>query len=189
MRKQAGETAKAFLPAAANPAAMPTKFCSAMPTSTICCGSALPNGPSLPEPRESLVTTTTSADAAAILPHLPRDQYPAQALAAALYVASGIRAMERGAVSAGRDHDTGQNIFPKLELVRLTLPRRVYTQAHMDVVAESVENLFEARERVSGLRFVYEPEHLRFFQTRFEPVAEALFRDTAAVSRGATRSL
>ena len=127
-------------------------------------------------------------DAARILPHVPREQLPAQSLAAALYVDSGVRAMERGAVSAGRDHSSGENRYPPLELVRLTLPRRVYTQAHMDVVAESVESLFEARERVSGLRFVYEPEHLRFFQARFEPVEQALFRDTATVSaRGATR--
>ncbi len=109
-------------------------------------------------------------DAAAILPHLPRSQFPAQALAAALYVESGIRAMERGAVSAGRDPVTGQNRYPALELVRLTIPRRVYSQAHMDVCAESVIAVWEARESVPGLAFTYEPEHLRFFQARFEPV-------------------
>jgi tyrosine phenol-lyase len=109
-------------------------------------------------------------DAAAMLPHLPREQFPAQALAAALYLESGIRAMERGAVSAGRDIATGQNRFPRLELVRLTIPRRVYTQAHMDVTAESVVAVAEERERVQGLRFTYEPAILRFFQARFEPV-------------------
>jgi tyrosine phenol-lyase len=109
-------------------------------------------------------------DAAAMLPHLPRDQYPAQALAAALYLESGIRAMERGAVSAGRDAATGANRFPRLELVRLTIPRRVYTQAHMDVTAESVAAVYDEREQVEGLRFTYEPEILRFFQARFEPV-------------------
>jgi tyrosine phenol-lyase len=109
-------------------------------------------------------------DAAAILSHLPRDQFPAQALAAALYVERGVRAMERGAVSAGRDPVTGTHRFPTLELVRLTIPRRVYTQAHMDVVAESVVALYEERERVHGLRFIYEPEYLRFFQARFAPV-------------------
>lgn len=109
-------------------------------------------------------------DAARFLPHLPRDQFPAQALAAALYVDSGVRAMERGAVSAGRDKATNENIYPKLELVRLTIPRRVYTQAHMDVTAESVIELFENRERVVGLKFDYEPEYLRFFQARFLPV-------------------
>lgn len=109
-------------------------------------------------------------DALKFLPHVPREQFPAQALAAALYVDSGVRSMERGAVSAGRDADTGANIFPRLELVRLTIPRRVYTQAHMDVTAESVIALFENPQRVVGLTFTYEPKYLRFFQARFEPV-------------------
>lgn len=95
---------------------------------------------------------------------------PVQALAAALYIDSGVRAMERGVVSAGRNPDTGDHNYPKLELVRLTVPRRVYTQAHMDVVAESVEEVYASRQDVSGLRFVYEPEYLRFFQSRFEPI-------------------
>ncbi len=109
-------------------------------------------------------------DAQAFLPHIPRELFPAQALACALYIESGVRAMERGAVSAGRNPDTGQNIFPKLELIRLTIPRRVYTQAHMDVTAESVIELFARAKDIVGLRFTYEPEHLRFFQARFEPV-------------------
>lgn len=109
-------------------------------------------------------------DAARFLSHLPREQFPAQALAAALYVDSGVRAMERGAVSAGRDKATGENHYPNLELVRLTIPRRVYTQAHMDVTAESVIELLENKERVVGLEFTYEPEYLRFFQARFRPV-------------------
>ncbi|MCB9846733.1 MAG: tyrosine phenol-lyase [Phycisphaeraceae bacterium] len=106
-------------------------------------------------------------DAAAFLPHIPREQFPAQSLTAALYVDSGVRSMERGAVSVGRDAVTGQNAYPELELVRLTIPRRVYTQAHMDVVAESVIDLHEHPERVDGLEMVYEPQHLRFFQARF----------------------
>lgn len=109
-------------------------------------------------------------DARAILPHIPQDQFPAQALAAALYVDSGVRAMERGAVSSGRDPKTGLNRMPKLELVRLTIPRRVYTQAHMDVVAESVMAVYDNRADVRGLRFTYEPELLRFFLARFAPV-------------------
>ena len=109
-------------------------------------------------------------DAAAMLPHLRRDEFPAQALAAAIYLESGVRAMERGAVSAGRDPETGENRYPRLELVRLTIPRRVYTQAHMDVVTESVVAVFENRANVRGLRFTYEPEYLRFFQAMFEPV-------------------
>ena len=119
-------------------------------------------------------------DAAAMLPHLPRDQFPAQALAAALYVESGVRAMERGAVSAGRDPRTGANRYPKLELVRLTIPRRVYTQAHMDVVAESVIALFEEREHVHGLQFTHEPEYLRFFQAKFAPVGGPVVLDGSA---------
>ncbi len=107
-------------------------------------------------------------DARAFYAHLPQSQYPAQALAADLYVDSGVRSMERGAVSSGRDPRTGEERFPSLELVRLTLPRRVYTQAHMDVVAESVLAVFEHRERARGLRIVYEPKYLRFFQARFE---------------------
>lgn len=107
-------------------------------------------------------------DAAAIYNHVPQDHFPAQTLAADLYVNAGIRAMERGIVSAGRDPATGEDRRPRLELVRLTLPRRVYTQAHMDVVAESVLEVFEQREETRGLRMVHEPKHLRFFQARFE---------------------
>ncbi|HZJ00242.1 MAG TPA: tyrosine phenol-lyase [Gemmatimonadaceae bacterium] len=108
-------------------------------------------------------------DAAHMLPHVPRAEFPAQALAAALYLESGIRSMERGAVSAGRDA-AGNNIYPALELIRLTIPRRVYTQAHMDVVADAVTAVHSNREKISGLRMIYEPEYLRFFQARFEPV-------------------
>jgi tyrosine phenol-lyase len=109
-------------------------------------------------------------DARRLLPHIPQDRFPAQALAAALYLESGVRSMERGVVSAGRDKATGENHMPELELVRLTIPRRVYTQAHMDVTAESVVQVAERAEQIQGLRFTYEPEVLRFFQARFEPV-------------------
>ena len=79
--------------------------------------------------------------------------------------------MERGIVSAGRDPQTGDHKRPKLELVRLTIPRRVYTQAHMDVVAESVKACFDARDdRDAACEMVYEPKYLRFFQARFEPI-------------------
>ena len=107
-------------------------------------------------------------DAARFLPNIPRAHFPAQSLAAALYVDSGVRSMERGGVSAGRDPETGENLFPSLELIRLTIPRRVYTQAHMDVVAESVIELHQHPEQIQGLEMVYEPEHLRFFQARFQ---------------------
>ncbi len=107
-------------------------------------------------------------DAKAFYPQLKQDQFPAQTLAAELYADSGVRAMERGIVSAGRNKDTGDHYYPKLELVRLTIPRRVYTQAHMDVTAESVAEVWDHREKVRGLKMVYEPKYLRFFQARFE---------------------
>ena len=109
-------------------------------------------------------------DAKKFLPHLTQDQFPAQTLAAELYVESGIRSMERGIVSAGRNAKTGKNYYPKLELVRLTIPRRVYTQAHMDVVAESVAVVHHRRAKIKGLKMVYEPKYLRFFQAMFEPI-------------------
>jgi len=109
-------------------------------------------------------------DAKAFLPHLDQDQFPAQTLAAELYLEAGIRSMERGNVSAGRDPATGENRRPPLELVRLTLPRRVYTQAHMDVVVEAVARVYERRNEIRGLKMAYEPEYLRFFQARFEPL-------------------
>jgi tyrosine phenol-lyase len=112
-------------------------------------------------------------DARSILPHVPQEHLPAQALAAALYVDSGVRSMERGVVSAGRDPHTGENHLPKLELVRLTIPRRVYTQAHMDIVAESVVEVYEKRHEISGLRFTFEPDGLRFFLARFEPISSS----------------
>jgi len=109
-------------------------------------------------------------DAKRFYPHLAQDLLPAQTLAAELYLDSGVRGMERGIVSAGRDPQTGSHRYPALELTRLTIPRRVYTQAHMDVVAESVKAVYEARDQVRGLTMVYEPEYLRFFQARFAPI-------------------
>lgn len=107
-------------------------------------------------------------NARAFYPHLKQVQFPGQTLAAELYLDSGIRAMERGIASAGRDPKTGDHYYPSLELTRLTIPRRVYTQAHMDVVAEAVKAVYDARESTRGLAMVYEPKYLRFFQARFE---------------------
>lgn len=107
-------------------------------------------------------------DAKRILAHLPQNQFPAQTLAAEIYVDSGVRGMERGVVSSGRDPKTGDHRYPKLELVRLTFPRRVYTQAHIDVTVESVAEVFENRKKIKGLKMVYEPKYLRFFQARFD---------------------
>ncbi len=109
-------------------------------------------------------------DAKRFLPHIDQEHFPAQTLAAELYIEAGVRTMERGNVSAGRNPETGENRRPKLELVRLTIPRRVYTQAHMDVVAEAVTDVYARRDEIRGLKMVYEPEYLRFFQARFEPL-------------------
>jgi len=98
-------------------------------------------------------------DARAIYPHIPQDQFPAQTRAAELYLDSGVRSMERGIVSAGRDPATGDHYHPKLELVRLTIPRRVSTQAHMDVVAESVGAVYDERQHAKGLRMTHEPKY------------------------------
>jgi len=109
-------------------------------------------------------------DAKGFYPHIPQDQFPAQILAAQLYLDSGVRGMERGNVSAGRDPKTGDHRYPALELTRLAIPRRVYTQAHMDVVAEAIKAVYDAREQTRGLKMIYEPKYLRFFQARFEPI-------------------
>jgi len=108
-------------------------------------------------------------DAKRFLPHLDQDEYPAQALAAAIYIETGVRAMERGNVSKGRNPETGENYRPALELVRLTIPRRVYSNSHFDFVVEGIRRLWEQREQISGLEMVYEPQVLRFFQGRFKP--------------------
>ena len=110
-------------------------------------------------------------DAKRFLPHLEQDLFPAQTLAAEVYRESGVRTMERGIVSSGRNAETGDHNRPKLELVRLTIPRRVYTQSHLDVVADAVIALYEKRDSIKGLKMVFEPKTLRFFQARFEPLA------------------
>lgn len=109
-------------------------------------------------------------DAKAFFPQIPQEQYPAQMLAARIYIESGVRTMERGIVSSGRDPKTGKNRVPKLELVRVTIPRRAYTNSHMDVVAQSIINVWKQRSSIKGLKIVYEPEALRFFQARFKPL-------------------
>ncbi len=103
------------------------------------------------------------------LPHVDQDEFPAQRLAAELYIETGVRAMERGNVSKGRAPD-GNNYRPQLELVRLTIPRRVYTNDHMKAIADGVIRLWNRRNEIHGLKFVYEPSRLRFFQARFAPI-------------------
>ena len=127
-------------------------------------------------------------DARSFLPHLNQEQFPAQALAAAIYVETGVRAMERGNVSAGRDPETGKNRLPKLELVRLTIPRRVYTQSHLDYAAEGIINLYQKRDQIQGLKFVFEPKQLRFFQARFEQVPTAAVPEAVASAEGTSKA-
>ena len=109
-------------------------------------------------------------DARKFLSHIPQEKLPAQSLAAHIYLESGVRSMERGIVSAGRNKETGENFSPKLETVRLTIPRRVYTYSHMDITADAIINLYKIRDTIRGLKFVYEPPMLRFFNARFEYV-------------------
>lgn len=113
-------------------------------------------------------------DARAFLPHIEQETFPAQALAAAIYLDSGVRSMERGIVSAGRNVKTRENHKPKLELVRLTIPRRVYSYAHLDFVADSIIELYKNKENIKPLEFVYEPKMLRFFTSRFKEVSSII---------------
>ena len=108
-------------------------------------------------------------DALEFLPHLSRDKYPAGSLAAALYIASGVRAMERGTLSMDRDKD-GREIYPDLELVRIAFPRKTYLRSHADYVIDRVLWLYEHRDVVKGLRWVYEPPILRFFLGRLDDI-------------------
>lgn len=108
-------------------------------------------------------------DARAFLPHIPQSEYPAQVLAAEIFIESGVRTMERGNISAGRNKE-GNEYFPKLELVRLTIPRRVYSYAHLDYVAEAIIATYKRRDEIRGLKFTYEPPVLRFFTGRFEHI-------------------
>jgi len=110
-------------------------------------------------------------DAAAFLPHIPSHEYPGQALACALYLGGGIRSCEIGSVMFGRtDADSGNFEPAKLEMVRLAIPRRVYTKSHIDYVIECVEGVFKTREKIKGMRITYEPPVLRHFTAVFEPL-------------------
>ena len=109
-------------------------------------------------------------DARSMLPHIPPHQYPAQALAVALYLDAGIRAVEIGQVMFGRPAASGVEEPGPLDLVRLTIPRRVYTQSHIDYVAEAMEHINRAKEQISGLRITWQAPALRHFTARFEPV-------------------
>jgi len=110
-------------------------------------------------------------DARRFLPHIGQGELPGQALVCALYLEGGIRSVEIGSVMfAHEDPETGQMIYPELELVRMAIPRRVYTQAHLDYVVETCARLYEKRDEIGGLAYTHAPELLRHFTARFEPV-------------------
>ena len=110
-------------------------------------------------------------DARRFLPHVPQPELPGQALACALYLEGGIRGVEIGSVMFAReDPETGEMVYPALELVRLAIPRRVYTQAHLDYVVETCKCLYERRDQIRGVRYTYAPALLRHFTARFEPL-------------------
>jgi tryptophanase len=110
-------------------------------------------------------------DAMQICAHIPQSEYPAGALAAALYLISGIRGMERGSVSNQRD-EYGNETYADMELVRLAVPRRVFTLSQIKYVEDRVHWLYQNRHLIGGLRFVYEPPVLRFFMGGLEPVSD-----------------
>jgi len=110
-------------------------------------------------------------DARRFLSHIPQRELPGQALVCALYLEGGIRGVEIGSVMFAReDPQTGEMRYPELELVRLAIPRRVYTQAHLDYVVDTCRRLYERRKKIVGLRYTYAPDLLRHFTARFEPV-------------------
>ncbi|MFN2195773.1 MAG: tryptophanase [Anaerolineales bacterium] len=114
-------------------------------------------------------------DAGALFPHIPQSEFPGQALVVALYIEGGIRGVEVGSVMfAHPDPLTGEMHYAPLELVRLAIPRRMYTQTHLDYVADTLIHIREYKDQIYGYRFTYAPELLRHFTARFEPVAETM---------------
>jgi tryptophanase len=110
-------------------------------------------------------------DAGRLFPHIPQAEFPGQALVVELFLEGGIRAVEIGSVMfAYPDPVTRKMVYPDLELVRLALPRRVYTQTHLDFVVETLIKIASHRDQVRGYRFTYAPELLRHFTARFEPL-------------------
>ncbi len=111
-------------------------------------------------------------DARRLLPHIPQAMFPGQSLAVELYRQGGVRAVEIGSVMfAHPSPDTGVMVYPALELVRLAIPRRMYTQSHLDYVAETLAKIAERGEALGGYRFTYAPKLLRHFTARFEPIS------------------
>ena len=110
-------------------------------------------------------------DATRFLPHVPREEFIAQTLALELYLESGVRAVEIGTLLADRDPETRENRYPRLEMVRLTIPRRVYTRMHMDYVAAALQNIYQRREKITrGYKIRYEARIMRHFTVELEKI-------------------
>ncbi len=109
-------------------------------------------------------------DALNFLPHIPQEEFPAHSLTIELYIEAGVRAVEIGTILAGRDPVTKKNRPPALELMRLAIPRRVYTNSHLDVVVEALIEIYKRRNKLKGYRFTFEPPILRHFSAHFEPI-------------------
>lgn len=110
-------------------------------------------------------------DVKRFLPHIPQKDFPAQALACELYLKAGIRGVEIGSLMFGaKDPETGKEKYPDLELLRLAIPRRVYTTAHIEYVAKSIIDIYNNKENIKGLKLVYEADILRHFTARLEPL-------------------
>jgi tryptophanase len=121
-------------------------------------------------------------DARRFAPHIPDESFPGQSILCELYVHAGIRAVEIGSVMFGKRDAFGKHVSPPMELVRLAIPRRVYTQSHIDYVAEAVIEVYQKRDSLRGLDITYEPPILRHFTARFAPQQEALIESAAACS-------
>ena len=110
-------------------------------------------------------------DAASFLSHIPREELPGQALSLEIYLQGGIRSVEIGTVAFGHvDEESGETIYPDLEMVRMALPRRVYTQSHLDYIADILANINDMRDEIEGYRITYQPKLMRHFTAQFEPL-------------------